>query len=77
MLTNDQIIQLAEEARKSDIYWQDTGGEMHLITQVSVDPVDVEGDGFPVPVAYLKMGYIDLENVEAASLFATRQLFES
>lgn len=75
MMTEEQINQLRVLARRGQVYWLDAGGDFHEIIAVPFCKVDVEDDGMPVPVAYLRKGYIDLENVEPQSLVEMKPLF--
>ena len=70
-----QIEALAEAYKRSDVYWEDAGGNLRNLRGVSATPVDLEGDGMPVPVAYLESGYIDLENVDPQSFVVGQRLF--
>lgn len=76
MLSKENMLELEHAAQKLGVYWMDSGGMVRRIKNVSAEPVDIENDGMPVPIAYLETGgYIDLENVDPSDLFVLVPLF--
>lgn len=74
-MDESQIEALAMAFRTSKVYWEDGSGSLRPLTGVSATPLDLEGDGLPVPVAFLEKGYIDLENVDPRTLVVGQRLF--
>lgn len=74
MLSKAQMCCLEQLVEEKVAFWRD-GNTFRRIVGVSVKPVDLEGDGMPVPVGFLERGYIDLENVDPNDIFACRQVF--